>query len=319
MDKSQKKGRQELFHNLFVDGNENGCSAIEEQFIQNQKYAAYRTNGVVMYHEILSLSVHDNKLVTEEMLLDMGRKYLEMRAPKAMAFGRTHFDRNNPHLHLMISGNEVESRKKAWVYKGEFKKIKRELEVYQRKQYPELGMSHVQHGVKSTEIKPQKPAIQEKGRGERERSRRHRKTGNQPSEKERIAQAVRICWQQGGLDGLEAFKTRLERFGLEIYERGKTVGVIDMATGRKHRLKTLGLQDEYQTVVERLKEIPKRVKSFKMLLVEKLKRQVEKWAFSEEVEAVVSRTEEETEEERWFKKLTIERGRWMREREDLRV
>lgn len=39
--------------------------------------------------------------------------------------------------------------------------------------------------------------------------------------------------------------------GFELYQRGKSWGVVHLATGRRHRLKTLGLLPAFQRVLER--------------------------------------------------------------------
>ncbi|WP_330177976.1 hypothetical protein [Candidatus Vondammii sp. HM_W22] len=51
-------------------------------------------------------------------------------------------------------------------------------------------------------------------------------------------------------DTKEAFFTALKEVGLEFYVRGKTMGVKDLATDRNHRLKTLGLLENFQAFKE---------------------------------------------------------------------
>ncbi len=41
--------------------------------------------------------------------------------------------------------------------------------------------------------------------------------------------------------------------GFEVYIRGRNIGVLDTAHNRKHRLKTLGLLDEFNLMSERIK------------------------------------------------------------------
>lgn len=253
INKPEKKGRLEILHNLVVNGDENNLNrlnTIEEEFLQNQKYAPLRKNGVDMYHKVLSLSTYDQEKVTEEILLDMGQKFLEMRAPKAIVYGRVHFDKGNPHLHLMISGNEISSKKKAWVYKSKLKHIKQELEAYQREQYPQLENSRVKHGAKSAEEKARKPVLQGRGRGEREGHRRHQGGGGGQSEKERVFAVVQEVLR-GGVRGEAEIVERLERAGFSLYRRGNTVGVLDTGTKKKYRLKTLGLAEAYEQAIER--------------------------------------------------------------------
>ncbi len=249
INKPQEKGVQEVFHNLSVDGREDHLQVIEDKFIQNNQYAPTRTNGVTMYHDVISLSAHDQKHVTEEILLDIGRKYLEIRAPQSMGYCRVHFDKGNTHLHVMISGNEVRSKTKARVSKARLRAIKRELEAYQREQYPELENSRVQHGAKSAAEKARNPILHEKGRGEGESHRRHQSVGGGKSEKARVFALVQESIR--GANNETDIAERLERVGLTIYRRGKTVGVLDTSTKKKYRLKTLGLEEAYTQTIER--------------------------------------------------------------------
>ena len=229
INKPAKKGNQEILHNLVFDSDTNDLCIIERKFIQNQQYALSRKNGVVLYHDVLSFSKHDKQQITEEILLDLGQKYLELRVPNALAYGRVHWDKGNPHLHLMISGNEVGSQKQARLSQKDFATTKRELEAYQKERYPELVHSVVQEGKAKTKRTPTK----EKGQGE----------------KARVFALVQESLR--GASNETDIAERLERVGLTIYRRGKTVGVLDTNTKKKYRLKTLGLAEAYTQTIER--------------------------------------------------------------------
>ena len=229
INKPAKKGYQEILHNLVLDSDTNDLCTIERKFIQNQQYALSRKNGVVLYHDVLSFSKHDKQQITEEILLDLGQKYLELRVPNALAYGRVHFDKGNPHIHFVISGNEVGSQKKAWIYKSELKKIKRELEAYQKERYPELVHSIAQGGKAKRKRTPTKETGQD--------------------EKARVFTLVQEAMR--GANNETDIAERLERVGLTIYRRGKTVGVLDTNTKKKYRLKTLGLAEAYTQTIER--------------------------------------------------------------------
>ena len=222
-----------IAHNLNTV--ENDLANIEAEFRQNACYLPRRKNGVALYHEILSFSAHDQ--VAPEIALDLGQEYLRLRAPEALAYGRVHGDKAALHLHLMISGNLIGSRKKLRLTKKEFTQVKRDLEAIQRERYPELAHSLVHTAQKRERLK------QSRGETERARRQRHGKR-RQPSEKERVRA---ICREQLVVAASEHdFKQRLEAQGLCLYSRGQTKGLLDKGAGKKYRLKTLGVGEDYE-------------------------------------------------------------------------
>ena len=111
--------------------------SIAEQFRANDAYRKERANGVVLYHEILSVSDLDRVSVTPEILEDLCRYYLKLRAPNALAFAQPHFDKGHLHIHIGISGVEYKSRKTLRMNNAQFERIRRGLEKYQREHYGE--------------------------------------------------------------------------------------------------------------------------------------------------------------------------------------
>ena len=111
--------------------------SIAEQFRANDAYRKERANGVVLYHEILSVSDLDREAVTPEILEDLCRHYLELRAPNALAFAQPHFDKGHLHIHIGISGVEYKSRKTLRMDNAQFERVRRGLEEYQRQHYGE--------------------------------------------------------------------------------------------------------------------------------------------------------------------------------------
>lgn len=122
-----------VLHNL-RPGN---LPSIAQQFRANDAYRKERANGVVLYHEILSVSDLDRDSVTPQILEDLCRHYLEIRAPNALAFAQPHFDKGHLHIHIGISGVEYKSRKTLRMNNAQFERIRRGLEKYQREHYGE--------------------------------------------------------------------------------------------------------------------------------------------------------------------------------------
>ncbi len=101
---------------------------IADEFLQNSRLANQRKNGVLIYHEVISFSPEENEKISDVMLLDVAEEYLKLRAPAALAYAKVHRDTENPHVHIVISSNNKQSRQKIRISKTEFRNIKQEME-----------------------------------------------------------------------------------------------------------------------------------------------------------------------------------------------
>ncbi len=249
-----------LGHNLAADTDDFG--AVHREFLDNYRYLPVRKNGNVLYHEILSFSDLDQPKVTPEVLEDLTRRYLDLRAPYALAYAKAHLETECPHMHIMISANLRDSHRRLSLSKKEFSKVKRDLEQYQRDRFPFLEHSVVFERVLPG--RPEKGTGLRKGRNESERDRRLTNQGlREPSQKEQVRDLVaqQLTVARSG----KAFFLRLKTFGLQLYRRGKTVAVQDLVgrqgsgVGRRYRLKTLGLKDAFQKALQQWRAAPKRL------------------------------------------------------------
>lgn len=118
---------------------------MEQAFRQNDVYRRKRKNGVGQYHEVMSFHPDDTVVLQQhpEILEDLARIYLELRAPDAPAIARPHTDKKHLHLHFMISPNKLESKKSIRLSKAQFQAIRRTIEEYQLQYYPHLHHSYV--------------------------------------------------------------------------------------------------------------------------------------------------------------------------------
>lgn len=221
---------------------------IEAEFLENARHIRNQPkSGVVLYHEILAIAEADREQVTEEMLVDLTREYLQRRAPNALAYGKAQFDTDSPHIHLMISGNLIESKQKLRLERSEFERIKREMEAYQIEKYPQLSHSVV-YG-KQKQKNHDRPILTQ---GEQERARRLKDHGDKsPTRKEDARARLQTCLIEAQSEGHLIELMRAAQ--LAPYVRGKTPGVLDTQTGRKYRLSTLGLDREGQATVQLLR------------------------------------------------------------------
>lgn len=237
------------------------ANAIHGEFLENSRFLPPRKNGNMLYHEVLSFSDLDAPHVTPGVIEDLARKYLELRAPYALAYGKAHFDTDCPHVHLIISANNYRSSRRLRLSRQQFSEIKKTLEIYQRERYPVLSHSLV---IERNPKEVAGTAAPRKSRSEEERSRRLSKTGQErehPSRKERVRETV-LRELAAAYSG-EALFRRLMGLGLRLYRRGRTVGVEDVAAGRRYRLTTLGLAEIFRSALRRFKSLPERIRALR--------------------------------------------------------
>ncbi len=243
----EKRPEQSLIkHNMLSP--ESDPAAITAEFEQNASYRRRRANGVVLYHEVISPHPKDGHLVSDELLEDIGRVYMAMRAEEGLAVAAIHRDledQDRPHLHICISGNKIESDRQLRLTRQRFRQVQREMEEYQRQHYPELVHSIVFDQEREPELDGlRRDHLREaKRRQNREvqMGRRLREQGKL-SRKEQVRAQVGQC--VAAARDADELKRLLANLGLAYYERGNSPAVMDINTGKRYRLKTLGLADD---------------------------------------------------------------------------
>lgn len=228
-------GRQDkkytLKHNLYASKPQK----IKEEFEENARFVAKRKNGVYMYHEVLSItkssSLTDDQ--QKEILREIAIEYIGNRANNNLAYAVLHDDKkDNLHYHFLISSNEVHDSKKHRLSKQDFDKFKKNLETRVLSKYPELEQKEIIN-------KTSKEKLSNKGA---ELKRRTGKTNQRDSVKDRLKTVFSSSKDK------QSFFDNMSNEKLEIYVRGNNIGVIDKETGRKHRLKSLGMMDDFNKV-----------------------------------------------------------------------
>ena len=231
-------GDRVLFHNFFGHDRIRREEIVSE-FAENAKRLPKRRNGNALYHEILSFSA-GHALGRDEarrILSDIGYEYLKLRAPGQLAYGTLHRDTDHLHLHLCISSNGLGERKRVRLSKLAFSEIQKTIETLVRERYPELNQERVY--TKDRKAERVKTASREQAYKER--------TGA-TSRKEGLAGMVHGLFEYA--NSRRELEELLARQGFRIYVRGKTVG-LEGPDGKKHRLKTLGLDLHYSAALER--------------------------------------------------------------------
>ena len=237
--------RLDLRHNLPASAGTPG--AVVRQFAENHALLPRRANGNALFHEILALPPDSEISTTRqvEALRHLAARYLEQRAPHQLAVGVIHADTPHVHLHLMISSNAVLSKTRVWLKKAAFAEIQREVEAYRLEHFPELGRAaHYTCGRQGAKLT------------NREQAKRTR-TGA-PTHKEQLAATLATILSSAR--SREALATALAEQNLELYQRGRGVGV-QTAGGRRYRFATLGLAEAYTEAAARFELTESRMAS----------------------------------------------------------
>lgn len=198
-----------------------------KEFKKNESNRLYtRVDQTVVNHTILSWSNKDKNHITPAMLKDIAKKYIQARGENNLYIGTIHTDREHTHLHIAMSGSQLNGRSSR-ISKKEFAKVKLTLDAYQREKYPQLTNSLPEHG--------RAKAIKEKSISIDRRSGR-------TTQKEQLLQA--ICEAHSTAKSMEAFLEALSSQGYEPYYRNSKLTGIQLNTGRKFRFRSLGYDSE---------------------------------------------------------------------------
>lgn len=235
LDKGGGDDKYNLYHNF--DGFDK--EDILSEFLENSKHVKYRKNGIYMYHEVLSLSKSDkiSREKQKDRLREVVQEYIKARASKSLVYGVLHDDKDNLHYHIVFSSNEIGKSKKIRISQGKFKEIKKESENYVLEKHQELEQKKVM------QIPAEGPRLSQKGWELK------RRTGRLP-QKERVVNGLMDVFKKA--ETKQDFFDRLQKNNLEFNEKGKTISFIDLETGKPHRIKTLGLESQFQAMSQKI-------------------------------------------------------------------
>lgn len=244
IDREEDAERYRIRHNLAARDPE----LVRHEFERNAALLQKRKNGVYLYHEILSISraqgLSDEQ--QKERLYEIAQQYIAARCPDNLVYGGLHHDKEHSfHFHLMMSSNRAGDTKRLRLDKAQFRDIQVKLEEHVLRQYPELE---------------QKLAIGKRSdrRMSRAEAELERRTGERPKRQtvlERVNEALAASRDRDG------FLAALGRSDLELYVRGKNLGVIDLESGKKHRINTLDPELAASFDERLLKQVEEREKS----------------------------------------------------------
>ncbi|WP_052600029.1 relaxase/mobilization nuclease domain-containing protein [Aureispira sp. CCB-QB1] len=221
--------------------------AYKQAFLANDAFRKVRKNGTVLHHEILSWKQWEG--LNTETMKDLTEQYIQLRTKgNGLVLAVPHIHEPHPHVHLLISGNKVRSKKSMRMSKNQFKELRKSIETYQKKQYPLLNHSLVYQN--SDKARPRgKAKRQDKYRQAQKRTNRPQKL-----DKERLAQAIIQMYEQSS--SVQTFidiinqQPQLSHY----YYRSKLAGV--RYHNRKYRFTTLGISKEMLRSLEQKTIVP---------------------------------------------------------------
>ena len=237
------EGRAVLWHNFYGSEKTREDEVIKE-FERNGALLQERSNGNVLYHEILSFS-RGHKLGDEDlfrMVADIGQEYLNHRAPDQLGYGVIHRDTDHLHLHLMVSANRVGKPDRVRLSKKKFATTQQTIERFALERYPELAQTKIYGRERPRE--KLKTEVHEQAMKARTQT---------PSRKEALKAKLHQLFETA--QSLDELGRLLTREGLRLYQRGNTIGVVvpeKLGVDRKHRLATLGVLAHYEATQQRL-------------------------------------------------------------------
>ena len=229
--------RFQFYHNLYS----RKVEAVKREFVENAGHLRKRQGGVYLYHEILSIKkcARLSEFRQKEILQEIAQRYVLSRSQRSLVYGVLHDEHvEHLHYHLVISANEAGSAERIRLSKAEFAQVKTQLEAMVQQLYPELE----QGLVMSQPAKGEK--LSRKG-GELKR-----RTGKTPERDDLKARLHRVLSAEDRAKFFELLAVQQIR----VYVRGQSIGFEDLKTGRKHRLKTLGLEAEFSALNARIEQ-----------------------------------------------------------------
>lgn len=208
-----------------------------QSFLENEERRIHqRRNNTVVSHVILAFSREDTPNISKAILQDIGKEYIRLFNPRSMCVVVPHYDKAHIHLHFCFSGIEYMTGKTMRISRQEFQKLKDDVQIYQRKRYPELYHSIVNHH-----------STNQRGLNERDGAYYANKK-NRKTRKEKIRSLVREAFESSGT--VQELTTALQANNMKVYYRNNKLSGI-VYKNRNYRLGRLGFEKELTRVLQR--------------------------------------------------------------------
>lgn len=238
------KGREKeddyfFTHNIYAHTPYN----IVKEFLQNHKHLKKRKNTNSLFHEVISIKYQQGytKEELKEILKDLTEQYIKARANNCLVYAVIHEQHNQIHSHLMISSNEIENIKTHYFSKHQYKQIQDLTRKYAYEKYPRLEREETKEKLKEQSRQSSK----RKSKTVDSEIHLKKRTGLQ-TDKEKLRARLKTIFELAKNQDELLKYLRLEK--LELYQRGQTFGILDQDTNKKYRIKTLDLENEFETM-----------------------------------------------------------------------
>ena len=270
INKEQSKNKS-IIHNFYSQE----LGEIKKEFMKNADHIKNSRGKNYLYHEIISLSPNQEQIKIKELetiLIDLGQKYIETRAKNNLVYGKIHQEKDHLHLHLCISANEINSNRRLRLSKADFLKIQKELERYKEQKYKNLqelslyqkvGNNQTYQEIEGFKYSLDKPGAREYQGKISRREQEFKQRTKKPTKRELIRESILKIFKAS--NSKKNLLKNLKSNNFEIYQRGETIGVKELNTDKKYRLKTLGILQDYQELKNKITQIEKRELELKKL------------------------------------------------------
>lgn len=232
-----------VLHNI---RNPISLAAIADEFESNdQERKNLRKNSVRANHEIIAFRSYDAKFLDSKTKSEIVNQYIKRRCPNAIVFGRWHFDREHPHLHLCISAVEYRDPQKLLRLDNKrFNKLRRDMELWQQREMPELSsIVYINKQERTKDF-----IEQDRNAGKQKKIQMDIRV-----EKQELFECLNTLINKSA--SMEDFHNHVLQSEINLYGyEGNYVGV-QLSNGKKYRWETLKLTEQLVSLDKKEKEI----------------------------------------------------------------
>lgn len=206
-----------------------------KEFQKNESYRLVkRRDSVKLFHTIIAFSNKDREKINDALLKDIANKFISLRGTNNLYCGTSHLNTNSIHLHIIISGTQLNGRS-ARISNQKFRTLKTALQEYQKFKYPQLSNSIVAHN-KGSHLSQE--ALIKNVIAERQ------------TNKETIIKNIEAAYSNS--ISKEHFLFKLNEIGYNTYNRNNKLQGIKIGNS-KYRFSRLGMADTRLKALDQIK------------------------------------------------------------------
>jgi len=117
-----------------------------KQYETNQANRLHKSSRqTAIHHTILAFNHADSKVITDDMLRAIAKQFIQLRGEENLFLFAKHENTDSLHMHCCVSGSTI-SGKASRLSNKEFASIKKELDLFQQVNFPQLT-SLPRHGL----------------------------------------------------------------------------------------------------------------------------------------------------------------------------